>query len=295
MRTDISFTSHGLTCRGWLYRPQNAENAPAIVMSHGLSAVKELGLTGFAETFCAAGFVVVVFDYRFQGESDGAERGRIIPQEQHDDIRAAITYTAALPEVDAERIGYWGSSYSGGHALFLGAFEPRIKVVVSQVPAIALARALLALAGREGFAYYLDVLAQDFTARNAGAEGGKIPIVAPPGEPAILSTPDSYDWFMKNCEGLPGWVNYMTLESVARMAEYWPAAFIDLVTPKPLLIQAAVHDSLIPIEHVREAFSRAGEPKKLVEYDGGHFDFYTGERLHGEVVKEAAAWFKAHL
>ncbi len=119
--------------------------------------------------------------------------------------------------------------------------------------------------------------------------------MAPPGEPAILSTPDSYDWFMKNCEGLPGWVNYMTLESVARMAEYWPAAFIDLVTPKPLLIQAAVHDSLIPIEHVREAFARAGEPKKLVEYDAGHFDFYTGERLHGEVVKEAVAWFKAHL
>jgi cephalosporin-C deacetylase-like acetyl esterase len=141
MRTDISFTSHGLTCRGWLYRPANAEKAPAIVMSHGLSAVKELGLTGFAETFCAAGFVVVVFDYRFQGDSDGAERGRIIPQEQHDDIRAAVGYTAGLPGVDAERIGYWGSSYSGGHALFLGAFEPRIKVVVSQVPAIALARA----------------------------------------------------------------------------------------------------------------------------------------------------------
>jgi fermentation-respiration switch protein FrsA (DUF1100 family) len=295
MRTDISFKSHGKICRGWLYRPDAAGKSRAIVMSHGLSGVKEQGLSGFAETFCQAGFTVVVFDYRFQGESDGMPRGRIIPQEQHDDIRAAIGYVSALPEVDPERIGIWGSSYSGGHALFLGAMDPRIKVVVAQVPAIALARALLALAGREGFAYYLNVLAQDFAARNAGEAGGVIPIVAPEEQPAILSTPDSFAWFTKHAANVPSHVNYMTIESVARMAEYWPAAFIDLISPKPLLIQAAAHDSLIPIAQVREAFAQAGEPKKLVEYDGGHFDFYTGERLHDEVVNEAAGWFKAHI
>jgi len=38
MRTDISFESAGLTCRGWLYRPDTATTpAPVIVMSHGFS------------------------------------------------------------------------------------------------------------------------------------------------------------------------------------------------------------------------------------------------------------------
>jgi len=93
LRSDISFQSAGLTCRGWLYRPEGgAEPLPAIVMSHGFSAVKEQGLPSFAERFCAAGFAVLVFDYRFLGASDGDERGRIIPQEQHDDLRAAIGY-----------------------------------------------------------------------------------------------------------------------------------------------------------------------------------------------------------
>ncbi len=43
MRADISFKSHGKTCRGWLYKPDIAGKSPAIVMSHGLSGVKEQG------------------------------------------------------------------------------------------------------------------------------------------------------------------------------------------------------------------------------------------------------------
>ena len=52
------------------------------------------------------------------------------------DWRRAVTYLEGRPEVDASRIGLWGSSYSGGHALVLAATEQRLKAVVSQVPAI---------------------------------------------------------------------------------------------------------------------------------------------------------------
>ena len=40
-------------------------------------------------------------------------------------------------EVDAERIGVWGSSYSGGHVLVVGAIDRRVKCVVSQVPLVS--------------------------------------------------------------------------------------------------------------------------------------------------------------
>ena len=59
-------------------------------MSHGFSAVKEQGLDGFAERFAAAGMVVLAFDHRHLGASDGDERGRIVYFEQHDDTRAAL-------------------------------------------------------------------------------------------------------------------------------------------------------------------------------------------------------------
>ena len=70
----------------------------------------------------------------------------------------------------------------------------------------------------------------------------------------------------------PNCLNSASLQSVARRVEYWPAAFIDLTTRKPLVVMGAVGDRLIPIAEVRDAFARAGEPKRMVEIDCGHFD-----------------------
>jgi hypothetical protein len=295
MRDDIEFSSAGLTLRGWYYRPKELPRAPAIIMSHGFSAVKEQGLSGFAEKFQAAGFAVLVFDYRHLGASDGADRGRVIPQEQHDDLRAAIAWLCARDDVDASRIGLWGTSYAGGHAMFVGSLDPRIKAIVAQAPAISVARSLIGLVGETGFAQYLGLLADDHAARNAGGAGKRIPVVAPEGEPSVLSTPDSHAWFMRTGAAAGSWINETSLESVARMAEYLPASLIGVVGAKPLLLIAGVNDSLIPIQQVREVHATAPEPKALVEYPCGHFDFYDGMHYHRRAAEQATAWFARHL
>ncbi len=219
MREDVEFTSSGLTLRGWLYRPDNASgDRPAVVMSHGFSAVKEQGLDGFAQRFVAAGLAVLAFDHRHLGASDGDERGRIVFQEQHDDTRAALGWLSQQPGVDAERIGLWGSSYSGAHAIFLGAFDPRVKVVVSQVPGLDVVGTLVKIAGREGFLSYLGPLAEDHARRNNGEPSAPFAVVAPEGEPSVLATPDSYEWFTASKSYAPNSRNETTLESVARAA-----------------------------------------------------------------------------
>jgi dipeptidyl aminopeptidase/acylaminoacyl peptidase len=292
MRADIDFTSAGVTCRGWLYRPDGgATPAPAIVMSHGFSATRHMGLPSFAERFCAAGFAVMVFDYRCLGDSDGAERGRIVPQEQHDDLRAAIDFIAAEPGIDPARIGLWGTSYSGGHALFVGALDARIKAIVAQVPALAVASSLIGFVGAEGFAAYLAAFAADLTRRNAGHPSAQVSIVAPEGQPCVFPSFEARDWFAASAPDADAkWVNHTTLESLARMAEYTPAAFMDLVA-KPLLILAAEHDGIIPVAHVHEAFARAREPKELEIYPCGHFGLYPGRPFHEAAAERAAGWF----
>ena len=72
-RSDVEFTSMGVTLRGWLYRAEG-EATPAIVMTHGLSAVKEMFLDDYAAAFADAGFTTLVYDHPGFGASDGAPR-----------------------------------------------------------------------------------------------------------------------------------------------------------------------------------------------------------------------------
>lgn len=106
-------------------------------MAHGYGAVKEQTLLRLADLFTGAGFAVLVHDHRTFGASDGTPRQDIDPWRQIEDWRRALTYLEARPEVDADRIGLWGSSYAGGHALVLGATDRRLKAVVAQVPTIS--------------------------------------------------------------------------------------------------------------------------------------------------------------
>src|SRR5262249_37934657 len=152
----------------------------------------------------------------------------------------------------------------------------RVKVIAVQAPAMEVAQSLIHLAGHAGFAGYLGLLANDHALRNAGKPSARLPIVAAEGV-SVFPTPDSFDWFTTNAA--KGWENSTTFESVARMAEYTPAALIELIAPKPLLMVAGETDSLIPVAQVRAGFARAGEPKRLDVHPCGHFDFYPGQRF----------------
>src|SRR4029453_12590467 len=114
MRQDVEFDAEGVTLRGWLYRPDGAAGpVPTALLDHGFSAVKEMSLDSFAEAFAAGGLGALVFDNRNFGASDGEPRQEIDPWPQARHYPHTITWAQTRPEVDADRIGVWGSSYSG--------------------------------------------------------------------------------------------------------------------------------------------------------------------------------------
>jgi uncharacterized protein len=285
MRQDVNFSSNGMSCAGWLYVPedlQEGEERPTIVMAHGFSAVKEMYLANFAEKFEEAGFVVLVFDYRYFGDSEGEPRGRLIPAEQ--------------PEVDPDRIGIWGSSYSGGHVLYLASFDKRIKAAVAQVPLVNGWQNAQRLMRPDVFDEFLAALAQDRAQRYTEGTGASVPVVAPEGEPSALPTPESYEWFTHAGETIaPNWRNEVSLESMEAFLEYNPAGSIHLISPTPLLIVVAEKDTLTPTDLAIEAYERALEPKSLVILEGGkHFDAYTEPGLSQSALP-AVEWFERHL
>jgi uncharacterized protein len=297
MRKDIEFkTENGVTLRGWHYVPDGRQGkAPTIVMAHGFSAVKEMYLDRFAEAFAAAGLACVVFDNRNFGASDGEPRQEIDPWQQVRDYRDAITHAETLEETDQARIGVWGSSYSGGHVLVVGAIDRRVKCVVAQVPlasghgnAQRLIRADY-LAGVQG------MFAEDRRARMAGKTPAMIPVVAQdPASPSALPTPDSWVWFTETGRTrAPSWKNEVTLRSVEMFTEYEPGSYVSFISPTPLLMVVALGDVLTVADLALAAYERALEPKRLVTLQGGHFDAYIKDFEASS--KPTVEWFTRHL
>ena len=103
-------------------------------MAHGLSGTRNASLEPYAERFAAAGFYVVLFDYRYLGDSDGEPRQLISIPRQLEDWKSAIAFARTMPGVDAERIGLWGCSLSGGHVIVAAARDKRIAAVSAQCP-----------------------------------------------------------------------------------------------------------------------------------------------------------------
>lgn len=295
MRQDVEFDAEGTTLRGWFYvpKPEDAPH-PTIVMSHGYSAVKEMYLDEFARVFCDAGFCVLVYDNRNLGASDGQPRGEIDPWAQIRDYRHAITYALTRMEVDPNRIGIWGSSYSGGHVLVVGAIDRRVSCVVSQVPVISghvnarrLVRADL-LAGMQ------EMFDGDRIARFRGEAPAMLPVVAPQGEPCALPTMGCEEWFTQTAAArASSWVNECTLRSVEMFFEYEPGAYLPWISPTPLLMVVATGDDLVVSDITIDAYEQAREPKRLELLPGGHFDAYVA----GFDRSSAAArdWFTQHL
>jgi uncharacterized protein len=137
-QTRVEFPSCGVVLRGVLLKPKG-ETAPlsAIVMAPGMSGVKEGSIMKYAEYFARGGFAVLAYDNINFGESDGEPRQEVDPLLQRRGYRDAITWASLRPDIDKTRIGIFGTSYSGGHALEVAAHDRRVKCVVSQIPAIS--------------------------------------------------------------------------------------------------------------------------------------------------------------
>src|SRR2546428_1707662 len=193
MRRDIAFkTEDGVTLRGWLYLPdRTAGQAATVVMAHGFSAVKEMYLDRFAEVFAASGLGALVFDNRNFGASDGEPRQHIDPWQQVRDYRDAITFAETVAEVDRTRIGVWGSSYSGGHVLVIGAIDRRVRCVVSQVPLISGHRNARRLIRADFIAAVQGQFEADRRARDNRKPPAMIPVGA--GEPMTPRAPAAPD------------------------------------------------------------------------------------------------------
>jgi fermentation-respiration switch protein FrsA (DUF1100 family) len=120
-------------------------------------------------------------------------------------------------------------------------------------------------------------------------------VVAPPGEPCLLPGRGEYDRLLRQAKEAPTWANSVTTESAEKILEYAPAAGIRFISPTPLLMILAGHDTLTPADIALDAFGRAREPKSLVWLPCVHHEVYDVAPHFQRACGAAIAWFLQHL
>ena len=295
-RSDVRFMADGgIELGAWLFLPASARlPSPAITMAHGYAGVREHGIAKFAEAFADAGFVVLLHDHRTFGVSGGEPRQDVDPWRQIADWRRAISHLESRPEVDSSRIGLWGTSYAGGHALVLGATDRRIACVVAQVPTISGYQQGLRHVAPEAVPALEAALNDDERAQARGEPPRRQAVVSvDPSAPAAYRTKDASDFYLQPLGDDAAWENTVTMQSTRLARMYEPGAWIARVSPTPLLMIVAMQDTITVTDLALAAYEQAHQPKKLVLIPGGHFDPYL--RQFPTSSAAAVAWFREHL
>jgi pimeloyl-ACP methyl ester carboxylesterase len=246
-------------------------------MAHGIGGTRDSALLPFAEEFAAAGLDVLLFDYRCFGDSSGEPRQLGFPSRHREDYRAAVEFARGLGGVDPERIVLWGTSWSGGHVVYVAADDPRIAAIICQTPDLNGPRTLREVSRYANWGQVARITLEgvkDVLGAVRGLPPRNIPVVAPPGQVAAIASPDAESGY-RSIAG-PTWRNEISARAVLAENLNRPNARIEEVRC-PILVQIADRDTIAPPTGARAA---AWLPKGRVEvreYPCEHFDIYLGE------------------
>ena len=295
--TATTFDSHGVSCAATVYRaePRPVGPVPVIVMAHGFGSVRALRLYAYAERFAAAGYTVVVFDYRGFGDSEGEPRQLLDISMQHQDWLSALAFARTLEGVDPNRVVAWGTSFAGGHVLTLAGQGERFAAVIAQVPHVSGPAAVRAT-GLKASARLLPVAVRDQVRAVRGREPVYVDLVGRPGQTAVMTSPDAASALQRLTEDSGIERGFCREDVAARIALkiglYSPGRRASHITC-PVLIQIAQHDAITPRPVAEKAASRIPRSTMHV-YDCGHFDPYV-EPNFSHVIADQLAFLEAHV
>ena len=297
MKREVSFYSGpGLKLAAKLYLPEDGHvgKRPAVVLCQGpgrhkAGAAPENDLMKpFSERFVAAGYVVLRIYYRGVGESEGPA-SRLIPLEQVEDIRNAITFVQQQPEVDAQSIGLFGLATGGANVSYVAGIDERVRCMVSVNGMGDTGRWHRGMRRYWEWVALLNRIEEDRVRRVLTGESQLLEmsdVVLPDAETAAVA---------RETAARAATQNRVSLESAETMLGYRPESVVGRISPRAAMWIGAKGDTLVPNGESQSMYDRAGEPKQLLLLEGvSHHGLYVGAGCD-MVMANALPWFKAHL
>jgi hypothetical protein len=212
--------------------------------------------------------VCLAFDYRGFGRSQGL-RGRLVPQEQVEDARAAISFMETVPEVDPGAISLIGWALGGGVAIVTAADDPRVRCVVAMNAIGDGERSVRFMHDEGSFQALLDRIRADRRKRSVEGQSELV-------HPFDIVRLDSLTKEYVDAELYPepGFGSEVSLESADLLFRFRPADVVERIAPRPLLLVHGQDNRLHSVEESHDLYAHAHEPKRLELLEGsGHTDW----------------------
>ena len=271
---------YGITLAGDVYQPRNASGKLAALAVGGpFGAVKEQSSGLYAQTMAERGFITLVFDPSYTGESGGEPRNVASPDISVEDFSAAVDCLGLLPNVDRERIGIIGICGWGGMALSAAAVDKRIKAVATSTMYDMTRVMAKGYNDSVTLAQRTQTLEHLSRQRWKDAEAGK-PAYQPHynelkgGEAQFLV--EYHDYYMTPRGYHPRAVNSGNAWTITTPLPFMNLpilTYIQEISPRPILL---VHGEKAHSRYFSEtAYAAAAEPKELMIVPGAvHVDLY---------------------
>jgi dipeptidyl aminopeptidase/acylaminoacyl peptidase len=282
--TPVHFESAGLKLAGVLHRPDDlapGERRAALIVLHGFGSNKNGGISQAAgQLFASLGYVVLRFDMRGCGQSEGV-RGRVICLEQVEDTQAALNFLLTRDEVDPSRIGVMGHSFGAAVAIYAAGIDPRLAVCVSTGGWGDGEKKFRRQHEGAAWTKFTDMMSEG-RRRLALGESMMVPrydIV--PIQPGLRN------------QLAPGSITEFPYEVVESMYNFRANDVVGRIAPRPLLLLHPSNDTVTPTEQSVDLFAHAGQPTDLHLFaNTDHFLLGEGNAMVTDLV---AAWLRKHL
>lgn len=303
MEQKVEFYSKGVKVRGVLRMPEGKGPHPLLAMAGGWCYVKEIVMPTYAEELAAVGCATLRFDYRCLGDSDGEPRQHLDPWAQIEDYRNCLSYAAGLPGIDKDRLGAWGISYSGGHALILAAIDPRVKCAVANIPVIDGFESMRLVHGygKGRLASFFKLLAEDREKRARGEAEGMIPHNSSDPDKEICTWPftTSYAYFSNATKTFaPNYQGRSTIESTEMLCQYTVDPYLKRIYHTPVQMLIVEGDEHTPWDLQVDAFNRIASVRKelaVMSKGATHIGMYAKLDFQVRAAKRNAEFVRKHL
>lgn len=279
-RTPVVFENEesGLKLAGIIYKPRTmkeGDKLPAVVIGGPMLSVKELVQSLYAQLLAERGYITMVYDNSYVGSSEGNPRGLEDPEIKGSDIRSAVTYLAAQPYVNANRIAGIGVCGSGVYLPNGIRNDARVKAVVSIVP-FTIMNTIVTATDEE--------LLKQKEAYENGEEPARLDLV---------SGSELVDYYFNTDRGAAA--NMVNPVSWSQLAwhQFNPIETVKELKAPYLVITA---ENAFTRQGAEQMYANANEPKELYVVKGAkHSDLYDVEPCVTEALEQIEKFFAKHL